>query len=56
MALQLGSVNPVATAASKAFPPFSSIDMPTAVAIQCVLVTTPKLPVISGLVVKLDNI
>ena len=50
------NVNPVATAASKALPPFSRIDMPTAEAIQCVLVTTPKLPVISGLVVKLNKI
>ena len=42
--------------ASKAFPPFSKIDIPTAEAIQCVLVTTPKLPVISGLVVKFNKI
>src|ERR1700691_4538815 len=45
-------VKAVATAASKALPPFSSIAMPTAVAIQCVEVTTPKVPSISGLVVK----
>ena len=36
------STNAVATAASKALPPFSSVAMPTAVAIQCVVVTTPK--------------
>src|ERR1700691_2118386 len=46
------SVNAVATAASKAFPPRSKIPMPTAVAIQCVEVTTPKVPSISGRVVK----
>src|SRR4030095_2761352 len=46
------SVNAVATAASKALPPFSRIDMPTAVAIQCVEVTTPNVPVISGRVVN----
>src|ERR1700730_4966024 len=46
------SVKAVATAASKALPPFSRIDMPTAVAIQCVDVTTPKVPSISGRVVK----
>jgi hypothetical protein len=42
----------VATAASKALPPFSKIPMPTAVAIQWVEVTTPKVPSISGRVVK----
>ena len=46
------SVKAVATAASKALPPFSSVAMPTAVAIQCVVVTTPKVPSISGRVVK----
>ncbi len=42
----------VATAASKALPPFSRIDMPTAEAIQWVEVATPKVPRISGRVVK----
>ena len=46
------SVNAVATPASKALPPFSSIAMPTAVAIQWVEVTTPNVPSISGRVVK----
>ena len=46
------SVKAVATAASKALPPFSNIAMPTAVAIQCVEVTTPKVPSISGRVVN----
>ncbi len=46
------SVNAAATAASKALPPFSSIAMPTAVAIQWVVVTTPNVPSISGRVVK----
>src|SRR5215470_8528523 len=46
------SVNAVAHAASKALPPFSNIDMPTAVAIQWVEVTTPNVPSISGRVVK----
>ena len=46
-------VNPVATAASNALPPFSNIDIPTAEAIQWVDVTMPKLPTISGLVVNL---
>src|SRR5712691_10619028 len=46
------SVKAVAAAASKALPPRSSIDMPTAVAIQWVEVTTPKVPSISGRVVK----
>ena len=45
-------VNAVATAASKALPPFSKVAMPTAVAIQCVEVTTPKVPSISGRVVN----
>ena len=45
-------VKAVATAASKALPPFSRMPMPTAVAIQCVEVTTPKVPTISGRVVK----
>ena len=46
------SVNAVATPASKAFPPRSSTPIPTAVAIQCVLATTPKVPSISGRVVN----
>src|ERR1700674_3117304 len=46
------SVNAVATPASKALPPFSRVDIPTAVAIQWVEVTTPKVPSISGLVVN----
>src|SRR4029453_8116703 len=45
-------VNAVATAASKALPPFSRMPMPTAVAIQCVEATTPKVPTISGRVVN----
>src|SRR3954470_9474217 len=45
------SVNAVATPASKALPPFSSVAIPTAVAIQCVEVTTPNVPSISGRVV-----
>src|SRR6476660_8507759 len=45
-------VNAVATAASKALPPFSRVAMPTAVAIQWVDVTTPKVPSISGRVVN----
>src|SRR5450631_1313251 len=46
------SVNAVATPASKALPPFSSVAIPTAVAIQWVEVATPKVPSISGLVVN----
>src|SRR5262245_20273347 len=46
------SVKAVATAASKALPPFSRVAMPTAVAIQCVEVTTPNVPSISGRVVN----
>src|ERR1043166_1868945 len=46
------NVNAVATPASKALPPFSSVAIPTAVAIQCVEVTTPNVPSISGRVVK----
>src|SRR5437016_5168495 len=45
-------VKAVATAASNALPPFSRIAMPTAVAIQWVEATTPKVPSISGRVVK----
>src|SRR6185295_7468018 len=45
-------VKAVATPASNALPPFSSVAMPTAVAIQCVEVTTPKVPSISGRVVN----
>src|SRR6202021_4311321 len=46
------SVKAGAQAASNALPPFSRIDMPTAVAIQCVEATTPNVPSISGRVVK----
>src|SRR5713226_7578044 len=46
------SVNAVATPASNALPPFSNVAIPTAVAIQWVEVTTPKVPSISGLVVN----
>src|SRR5512147_608466 len=46
------SVNAVAQAASNALPPRSRIPMPTAVAIQWVDVTTPKVPSISGRVVN----
>src|ERR1700734_1680533 len=46
------SVKAVAAPASKALPPRSRIPMPTAVAIQWVVVTTPKVPSISGRVVK----
>src|ERR1700693_6336767 len=45
-------VNAVATAASKALPPVSSVAMPTAVAIQWADVTKPNVPSISGRVVK----
>jgi hypothetical protein len=44
--------NAAATPASNAFPPRSRMDIPTAVAIQCVVVTTPNVPSISGRVVK----
>src|SRR5215468_438580 len=46
------SVNAVATAASNALPPLSRMPMPTAVAIQWVEATTPKVPSISGRVVN----
>src|SRR6202035_1977245 len=46
------SVKAVATPASQALPPFSRTPIPTAVAIQCVEVTTPKVPSISGRVVN----
>src|SRR5215470_3304993 len=46
------SVKAVAAAASKALPPRSRMLMPTAVAIQWVEVTTPKVPSITGRVVK----
>ena len=46
------NVIPVATAASKALPPRSRIDMPTAEASQCVELTAPKVPMISGRVVN----
>lgn len=39
--------------ASNALPPRSKTPMPTAVAIQCVVATTPNDPVISGRVVNL---
>src|ERR1700733_13282486 len=45
-------VNAAAAAASKALPPFSNMLMPTAVAIQWVVATTPNVPSISGRVVK----
>src|SRR5262245_20842476 len=45
-------VNATATPASKALPPRSSTPMPTAVPIQCVDATTPKVPSISGRVVN----
>src|SRR5205085_12294281 len=41
------SVKAVATAASNALPPFSSVAIPTAVAIQRGEVTTPNVPSIS---------
>jgi hypothetical protein len=53
MRLDVCSVNPAATAASKAFPPRSRIAMPTAEASQCVALTAPNVPMISGLVVNL---
>src|SRR5438477_4751093 len=46
------SVKAVATAASKALPPFSKVAMPIAVAIQWVEATTPNVPSISGRVVN----
>src|SRR3984957_18245238 len=46
------SVNAVAAPASNALPPFSSVAIPTEVAIQWVDVTTPKVPSISVLVVN----
>src|SRR5438270_12760558 len=46
------SAKAVATPASKALPPFSSVAIPIAVAIQWVEVTTPNVPSISGLVVN----
>src|SRR5207237_3392565 len=46
------SVKAVATAASNALPPFSSVAIPTAVAIQWAEATTPNVPSISGLVVN----
>jgi hypothetical protein len=45
-------VKAVATAASNALPPRSSVPMPTAVAIQWVEATAPNVPSISGRVVK----
>ncbi len=46
------SVNAAATPASKALPPFSSVAIPIAVAIQWVEATTPNVPSISGRVVN----
>src|ERR1700710_515073 len=46
------SVDAGATTASKAVPPVARVAMPTAVAIQWVEVTTPKVPSISGRVVN----
>ncbi len=46
------SMKPAATAASKALPPFSRTAMPTWEASQWVEATTPKVPVITGRVVK----
>ena len=43
----------VATAASNALPPRSSTAMPTWLASQCVLATTPNVPAISGRVVNM---
>src|SRR3981081_3880772 len=45
-------VNAGAAPASNELPPFSKVAIPTAVAIQWVEVTTPKVPSISGLVVN----
>src|SRR5215472_4752042 len=45
-------VKAVATPASNALPPFSIVAIPTAVAIQWVDATTPKVPSISGRVVN----
>ncbi len=47
------SVKPAATAASKALPPRSSTAMPTWLAIQWVVATTPKVAAISGRVVNM---
>ena len=46
-------VKAVAQAASNALPPRSSTAMPTWLASQCVLATTPKVPAISGRVVNM---
>ena len=46
------SVKPAAAAASKALPPRSNTAIPTWEAIQCVEATAPKVPMISGRVVK----
>src|SRR5215831_8668938 len=46
------SVNPAATAASKALPPSSSTAIPAADASQCVEATMPKVPRSSGRVVN----
>src|ERR1043166_9036419 len=45
-------VKAVGIPASKALPPFSKVAMPTAVAIQWLVATTPKVPSISGRVVN----
>ena len=49
------SVKAVAAAASNALPPRSSTAMPTWLAIQCVLATTPNVPAISGRVVNMRS-
>src|ERR1700733_4956573 len=49
------SMNAVAAAASKAFPPRSSTAMPAWLAIQWVLATTPNVPAISGRVVNMQS-
>ena len=48
-------VKAAATAASKALPPRSSTAMPTWLASQCVLATTPNVPAISGRVVNMRH-
>src|SRR5208282_2213411 len=49
------SVKAAALAASKALPPFSRLAMATEAAIQCVVETTPKVPLISGRVVNIGK-
>src|SRR5215469_18165627 len=48
-------VKAAAAAASNALPPRSSTAMPTWLAIQCVLATTPNVPAISGRVVNMRH-